>query len=104
MSNVPRGALCKEILLVYLLVYHIVTIQPALVILSEAKDLPDSSVAEFTLSGAEVPSQNDISVSSYTVLFIMVICREGDTKIMRDAPFVIARLTKDEGSNSRTGE
>ena len=34
MSDVPRGALYKEILLAYLLVYHIVTIKPALVILS----------------------------------------------------------------------
>jgi hypothetical protein len=35
MSNVPLGALYKEILLVYLVVYHIVTIQPAIVILRE---------------------------------------------------------------------
>jgi hypothetical protein len=41
--------------------------------------------------------QNDIRVSSYTILFIVVICRDGDTK-------VVAGLTKDEGTNSRIGE
>ena len=53
MSNVPRGALCKELPLVYRLVYHIVTTQTARVIRSPSPPVILSRWLPVILNGAK---------------------------------------------------